>query len=717
MGAGAGALAGCGLFPASKSFSVPAKEEIEQQTRGAAEEFQSRALEHFQVVGHVGDAPIYAFGKTFVQGVSPDFDLNVVLQEGNRKPQVKIKPKRSWEITENGIGSMPDVTPRTPRNDYQFLLCSNLIDGNRETNWCSRGQAQPDVEPVWIRIDLAREESVREIVLVPRADGQGIPAELAIKVSQDAWHWTTIYETKQQAPPEPGKALRFPLTNPSPVKQVWIIGNNCPIAILPNKDTKYHWAKDFADFSFALSGVEVITETGENVALISRGAGASVSSTNYGHNSTWEMYEMLWPIHYDLGVKWLRLNCWGGVLEWDFVEQEKGKYVVDRRADEAVTEAVNCGCKVLMILCYGNWLYGPKPRKNYAEKIWTIPWDWPPSPVSRESVEGYKNYVRFMVRHFKGRVAWWEVWNEPDASGWEWVIKDSEERSKFYCALFKEVASIIREEDPEAKISLAGEGPPGSQYLSDSLKNLGPDVARFVDAFGWHISGYRAGTPRYQIYPQDFRDFRKAAEAAGFSGLYMATEFWEGAPYPARPITEGGYGKDRFTEVQKAKDTARIFLINRGLGILAFQCDTWKDGMPCGAGVLRNSFTSDPIYTLQPEPLYYVIRTLSTIMDGAKPTTLKVEFSSEGEGLENYNFSLPGKGLLVGIWLPGDSRDEHPGVKTDVVVKGVRAGQVVGIDTLNGFEQELEFRQEGDQVVVPSVLIRDYPLMIRIGQV
>ena len=69
------------------------------------------------------------------------------------------------------------------------------------------------------------------------------------------------------------------------------------------------------------------------------------------------------------------------------------------------------------------------------------------------------------------------------------------------------------------------------------------------------------------------------------------------------------------------------------------------------------------------------------------------------------------------MWLPGESRDRHPGVKTDVVVKGVRAGKVVAIDTLNGFEQELEFRQEGDGVAVPNVLVRDYPLMIKIAQV
>src|SRR5262245_46819136 len=160
------------------------------------------------VVTHVDDVPIYAFGRTFVHGVSPDFETNVVIQEGNTSQKTKVKPKHSWEVTENRIGSMVSWQPRVPQHDFQPFLAINLIDGDLDTRWCSRGEAQPDVSPAWIRIDLAAEEHLREIVLWPSKDGQGIPQALTIKVSCDAWHWTTVYEGQAVKPPPNHEPLR-----------------------------------------------------------------------------------------------------------------------------------------------------------------------------------------------------------------------------------------------------------------------------------------------------------------------------------------------------------------------------------------------------------------------------------------------------------------------------------------------------------------------------
>ena len=100
----------------------------------------------------------------------------------------------------------------------------NLIDGNIDTTWVSRGQAQANVEPVWIRIDLAKEGKIGEIVLVPRSNGQGIPSELTIKISRDAWHWTIAHETINLATPTKADPIRFELEDTPLAKQIWIIG-------------------------------------------------------------------------------------------------------------------------------------------------------------------------------------------------------------------------------------------------------------------------------------------------------------------------------------------------------------------------------------------------------------------------------------------------------------------------------------------------------------
>jgi hypothetical protein len=419
------------------------------------------------------------------------------------------------------------------------------------------------------------------------------------------------------------------------------------------------------------------------------------------------MYEMLWPTHYDLGVKWLRLNMWGGPLQWSFVEQERGKYVIDRRADEAITEAVESGIRILMNLSYGNWLYAPKPRKNFASSIWDIPYDFPPDPITPEMKEGFKNYVRFMVKHFKGRVQWYEVYNEPfyslQAQGRD------EEMLRLYCDLFKEVAPIIRKEDPTAKISLAGGPTPGrsDRWLYAQLEILGREGMAYVDAYGFHIQGNEY--PGLRDYAKNVKRFRKDVAALGFQGLFMANEYWIAAPYPPDKTA-----RVKRSEIQKAKETARVFLLNLGLGILPFWCDTWKDGLQEGAGIFRNTFGSDPIPPQQPEAVYYVLRTLCTIMDGAKPIELEVEVSNKTRAIDNYNFALPGNEMLVGLWLTERSQDDHPGVKTDLIISQAKASRIIGIDTLNGFEKELQFQQKADRIVVQNLLVRDYPLMIKV---
>jgi hypothetical protein len=71
------------------------------------------------VEGHSNGVPIYAFGYTYIYGVSPDFLTDVILQEDNQLPTRKIQPKKSWEIKSNLFGSTPAREPRTAANDDQ----------------------------------------------------------------------------------------------------------------------------------------------------------------------------------------------------------------------------------------------------------------------------------------------------------------------------------------------------------------------------------------------------------------------------------------------------------------------------------------------------------------------------------------------------------------------------------------------------------------------
>ena len=66
-------------------------------------------------------------------------------------------------------------------------------------------------------------------------------------------------------------------------------------------------------------------------------------------------------------------------------------------------------------------------------------------------LEGYLNYIRFMVRQFKDRVKIFEVWNE-------WGPYTYDEAKNNYSRVLRAAIKIIREEDPRAKIMPASPG-------------------------------------------------------------------------------------------------------------------------------------------------------------------------------------------------------------------------------------------------------------------
>ncbi len=284
-----------------------------------------------------------------------------------------------------------------------------LIGGDVRSCWASRGQNRPDFEEVWIRIDLPTEALVDRVVLVGHPEGMGrsgrtkrhdrvgqsFPRRLEVRLARDSWHWTTAYKTDDYAPQNIGGRNEVSF-NRRQAKQIWVLASDPPIT-------------HYFGHSFSIAELEVLDEEGKNVALASRGAGVQVSSTHSGYGMDRFTQDMLWPTQYDLGFKWTRVGYDMSLFQWAYVEREKGKLQVDERADAVVTEAVKNGIEVVMCLDKGNWHYAPEPRtpdrtKDLMETYANNPGgtrDWQRVPLDHPAqLEGFLNYVRFMVRHF-----------------------------------------------------------------------------------------------------------------------------------------------------------------------------------------------------------------------------------------------------------------------------------------------------------------------------
>ena len=394
---------------------------------------------------------------------------------------------------------------------------------------------------------------------------------------------------------------------------------------------------------------------------------------------------------YSLGFKWIRIafDDWvGDPLDWQNVEVEPGKYLIkpeseitgDKKlsgktypathpsVDEVISDYANNNITIVLNLGLGN-------EENSSDVT---------RFRSSDNLERYSNYVRFMVNHFKYRIKYYEIWNEPSGE------------PEDYINLVKHVVPVIREEYPEAKIvigALSGEwvaGYPGydvERYSmnADYIKEfLGPDLAPIIDVISWHpLYNNRPNDPYYQNYPQMIKEIKEFAASNGFKGEYLAEEItWR--TYQ----TEFEIG-EQFSENVAKKYYARAIIMHRGLNLAV-------------SILLRASGLLD------------MIPNICTIMAGAEPVSLPVEIQSEAINIVTYGFSLPNDDKLVALWTDGVAVDNDSGIEATLTLPGFLAQKVTAIDVLNGFEQELVTSIEDGNLVIENLLVRDYPIILRL---
>ncbi len=196
----------------------------------------------------------------------------------------------------------------------------------------------------------------------------------------------------------------------------------------------------------------------------------------------------------------------------------------------------------------------------------------------------------------------------------------------------------------------------------------------------------------------------------------MVTEWNYSALYP--PLTEaeasrawcGGF---RATEIEKAKYVAQVFARHTGLGLESFFCEMYfPDFAMLDLSLLRRSFDADPISPRQPQAAYYVTRNLATMLDGLEPGELDYSLEGAPPNLESFALKSP-DGPALALWLGGHAKDHCDGVAVDVHLKAP-CRKAVAYDPLNGVSQELSITRSGEAALLKGVLVRDWPLVVRL---
>jgi hypothetical protein len=147
------------------------------------------------------------------------------------------------------------------------------------------------------------------------------------------------------------------------------------------------------------------------------------------------------------GMQWVRIDLGWASYEYHGPGQIESWYV--QRADAAVNEARARGFKVLATL--------------WQTPAWANGGAGTTAPPSNPG--DYARFARWVADHFKGRVAAWEVWNEPNLSEYYSGTAAS------YASLLKAAYPELKAGDPAAKVVLGGPAYNDDAYIAALYAN------------------------------------------------------------------------------------------------------------------------------------------------------------------------------------------------------------------------------------------------------
>jgi hypothetical protein len=395
------------------------------------------------------------------------------------------------------------------------------------------------------------------------------------------------------------------------------------------------------------------------------------------------------------GYKWTRLSL--DPLDWSEVADDPSLYSqweVDPLHDALVTELADRGTTIIYCLVFWDDEIDPSQ-----------PLGW--SRFEDESeVQRYLDYAHFIVGHFKGRIAYYEILNESFYGPGDFSQQNI--TLEAYTNLVYSATQVIREEDPSAKV-IAGPAPGvfDKDCYDYELGILSSDlIMPVLDGVSWHPGSYpvELGGAISHLYrvPETIQEMQDAAEVHGFTGEYIPEEIQWPTAYNPSPSTPWFM----YSETTSAKYFGRGILDHRGLGMPALLAGTASEGNL---------------------PKMDVIRNLANLLADGEPSSLSLQVQSILTDVVSYTFAYGGgDSYLVALWEDGFSTDEiEPGTSLTLTVSGLtttlqlsayRDLSVTGYDVLHNFRQPLDAYVDSDSLVIPNLQVRDYPLVVRLSQ-
>jgi hypothetical protein len=270
-----------------------------------------------------------------------------------------------------------------------------------------------------------------------------------------------------------------------------------------------------------------------------------------------EPFSNLWPE----GVASWRLwdtSSSAGLPFWPHLERHKGEWDF-RTLDDCVQLAQEKGVDLIYVM-------GLTPKWAAARPDDSSPYGDGPTPSEPKDLEDWRNYVRTVATRYKGKIRYYEIWNEPNLKNFYTGTLDQ------MLVLAREAYTILKEVDPAIQVIspsvIAGDYgwlvKGGAAWL-DEYFSKGGDA--YTDIVGAHFYQQQHDLPPEAAIPQ-IQQIQAVMKKHGLEKKPL----WN---------TETGFGDKGqnifFSEEDSAAYVARAYILNWALGIPRYYWYAWDN--------------------------------------------------------------------------------------------------------------------------------------------
>ena len=418
----------------------------------------------------------------------------------------------------------------------------------------------------------------------------------------------------------------------------------------------------------------------------------------------------------ELGVKWVRIQS-----GWQRTEREEGVYNF-AWLDKVVDNLISRGLKPWICLCYGNDLYDDLAKKVFGAV------GCPPIFTERQKV-AWEKYVRATVEHYRGRVSYYEVWNEPDG---KWCWKTGVNGTQLG-AFTRETGRHIKETDVDAKV-IGG------------VLCLRP-LAFLNEAFAAGMGEYIDYVSFHEYTHDESRVFERVSALRALCKKYGNIEIIQGeSGSQSRSDGAGALSGGAWTPEKQAKQLARHTVADLMTGVhftSYFSCMDMIEALNGTVGevstyldygyfgVLGADFDENgrTVGTYTPKPSYYALQNISSVFaEEFENYELPVIFLPEAapryfsKDLERSEVTVGGfrreGGELMAYWTPTDLlRGSYEGNISFEIYS--EYDNVRLIDVMDGsvyaIPESIACRDEFGIYKFKNLIVKDTPLLLEFG--